>query len=206
MRLNLQKKDDYHIYMLLRIKFNGFEDIIKKIINIKNEDLLNKIRDDYIERDFYNWLNCDIGLRYQSSIENDDSNVSQYLYYYRNHKILGLESYNRNNIYDCLRRTTGLNECFKSKWWKSTAKSRTEWEIIHRSIIMEEPLYIWNLERENTYEDIINVDINNWRKPKFIEKCIVNNKIYYYKVIINIDMHDLFDDRIFLTKELKLII
>lgn len=205
MRLNLQKKDDYHIFLLLRIKFDGFEDIVKKIINIKNEDLLNKIRDDYIERDFYNWLNCDIQLRYKASINNDDSNVPQYLYYYRNHKILGLESYNRN-IYDCLRRTTGLNECFKSKWWKSTAKSRTEWEIIHRSIIMEEPLYIWNLERENTYEDIINVDINNWRKPKFIEKCIVNNKIYYYKVIINIDMHDLFDDRIFLTRELKLII
>ena len=135
MKLNLQKKNDYHIFLLLRIKFDGFEEIVKKIINIKNEGLLQEIRDDYIERDFYNWLNCDIQLRYKASINNDDSNVPQYLYYYKNHKILGLEPYNRN-IYDCLRRTTGLNECFKSKWWKSTAKSRTEWEIIHKSIIM----------------------------------------------------------------------
>ncbi len=205
MKLNLQKKEDYEIYLLLRIKFDGFEDIVKKIINIKNEGTLQEIRDDYIERDFYNWLNCDIQLRYKASINNDDSNVPQYLYYYKNHKILGLEPYN-SNVYDCLRRTTGLNECFKSKWWKSTAKSRTEWEIIHKSIIMEEPLYIWNLERENTYEDIINVDINNWRKPNIIEKCIITNKIYYYKVIINVDMHDLFNDRIFLTRKLKFII
>ena len=63
MKLNLQKKEDYEIYLLLRIKFDGFEEIVKKIINIKNEGILQEIRDDYIERDFYNWLNCDIQLR-----------------------------------------------------------------------------------------------------------------------------------------------
>ena len=104
MKLNLQKKCDYYIFLLLRIKLNGFDDIVKKIINIKNDDLLNEIRDDYIERDFYNWLNSDIQLRYKASISNDDSNISQYLdYYYKNYRILGLEPYNRNNIFDCLR-------------------------------------------------------------------------------------------------------
>ena len=208
MKLNLQKKCDYHIFLLLRQKINGYDDIVKKIINIKNEDLLNRDREYHIENDFYNWLNCDIQLRNKASLNNSviPQYQYEYIYYSKNHKKLGLEPLDYTNIYDCLRRTTGLNECFKSKWWKSTIKNRTEWKIIHKSINMNEPLYIWTLDKEYTSDDIINVENNNWRKPNFIEQCRVNNKICYYKEVIKIDIHELFINKILLTPDLKLII
>jgi hypothetical protein len=206
MKLNLQKKEDYHIYFLLRKKFNGFEDIVKKIINIKNEDLINEIRNEYIERDFYNWLNCDLLLRSETAMgKNEGCYIS---YYLKNHNELCICPYDSNNINNSLRRKKGLNTCFNSDWWKTTSKSRIDWKIIHESIINTENVnfYIWKLEREYLNEDIINFDINNWREPSITERCRVNNEIYYYKIIVNIDMECFYNGRLLLTRDLRLIV
>ena len=69
------KKGQCIIHILVLRKFNGYDDMAKKIINIKNEDLLNDIKDDYIERDFYNWLNCDILIGHNLVVTNDNRSM-----------------------------------------------------------------------------------------------------------------------------------
>jgi len=208
MLFNLQKKGDYHTYLVLRRKLNGYDDLAKKIVNIKNEDLLNDIKNDYIERDFYNWLNCDILIRHNLVMTNDnsvDDDLNQ-IYYHRNYKLLGLEPYDKNDIYNSLRRNCGLTECFKKDWWKSTEKSRLKWELIHKSIkcVNNNEIFIWKLERDYESDDIINFNNDHWRKPKHVEKCIINNNLLIYKLFINID--GLFDGDIYINGDLKMII
>ena len=42
---------------------NGNKDLCYKIILIKNECILNELKEQYIERDFYNYLSYDIYIR-----------------------------------------------------------------------------------------------------------------------------------------------
>ena len=209
MLFNLQKKGDYHTYLVLRRKFNGYDDLAKKIVNIKNEDLLNDIKNEYIEIDFYNWLNCDILIRHNLVITNDNSvdDDLNKIYYHKNYKLLGLHPYDKNDTDNSLRRNCGLNECFKKNWWKTTVKSRLKWELIHNSIkcINNNEIFIWNLERNYESDDVTNFNNYHWRKPNTVEKCIINNNLLIYKLLFKY-IDGLFDGNVYINKNLKIMI
>ena len=133
MRWILQKQ----IINVLMKKLNNHLDLVHYILEFNNNDIENireNIREWYIEKDFYNWLNNDIELRYRlvfTRPEHLDIIHSQKLnYYIENYKNLKLNKYDYRSP-NGLRRNKSLTECFNSKWWKYTNKKNYEWSLIH---------------------------------------------------------------------------
>ena len=93
---------------------NGHNDICQKIIKMKYNIEFEDIKKEYIEKDFYNWLNHDLLIRskYKTSLS-----IYNKEYYEKNYKILGINPYEKNN-YKSLRRVKSLFECFQTRWWK----------------------------------------------------------------------------------------
>lgn len=55
--------NDNKILNILIYCLDGNEDISLKILKIKNNKIINEIRNEYIETHFYNWLNYDLHIR-----------------------------------------------------------------------------------------------------------------------------------------------
>ena len=123
------------ILKLLSIKLNGFEDICHKIISLKDENELEVIKNEYIETDFYNWLNHDVPMR-GNYIDSKFSlnEVDQYYDIYNTE--LGLA--NKKT------RVKSLSECFESKWWKTTKKNYYDWSKIHYCINFDKIIKIYH--------------------------------------------------------------
>ena len=162
-KTNKQINDILTFHFLL-IKLNGAEDICRKIISLKDEYELNTIKESYLENDFYNWLNHDITIRSNYSLENISLELKEY--YNNNSKILGLEDY-----YNGFVRTKSLSECYKSNWWRSTKKNFNSWCKIHYFINFNKIIKIHNMDNEEVYnnldEELKLLDDNDngrWRK------------------------------------------
>lgn len=118
-------------------KLNGNLDLVHYILKFNNEDI-QSIKDWYIEKDFYNWLNYNIFDRNHLVLKRNRFYFSipegeKFKYYLENYKKLGLTKYKENDL-DGLRRIKSLNECFNSNWWKTTEKDYVEWRLIHTYI------------------------------------------------------------------------
>ena len=70
MNFNLKEnKYDKYWYRFLINKLKGNIDLAKMIIDIKNKNIIKTIKNEYIERDFYNWLNWDLIMRLKPNEE-----------------------------------------------------------------------------------------------------------------------------------------
>ena len=120
---------DRELFLILTRKLNWNIHIIDLIIQKRNEIEMDEIKDYYIEKDFYNWLNHDLKTRAlmdtdRFSFEKLDRGIV--FHYGKFYSEIGV-----NNGY---RRVRSLSQCFKSKWWKYTAKNNMEWKLIHKII------------------------------------------------------------------------
>ena len=112
----LSKNDRINVFLLMK-KLNGFrKTYLEKIIRMKNYLELEEIKEDYIEKDFYNWLTHDLSLRRDLALNNVDHIKSYIIDYYTDINLYGLEKF------DDWRRTSSLTESFNSKWWLRTEK------------------------------------------------------------------------------------
>ena len=199
MNFNLKEnKYDKYWYRFLINKLKGNIDLAKMIIDIKNKNIIKTIKNEYIERDFYNWLNWDLIMRLKP-------NEEFIQYYNKNSSELGINLYDKN---DCLRRIKSLKECFISKWWKTTEKSMGNWNNIHEVIKIKKQynIYIWNLMRDYEIYDIDNININDWRISNNVEKY----KIYdiHYELFSSFDIFNILDynQNIYLSKDYCIIL
>ena len=107
-------------------------DLVNYILKFNDDSKL--ILDWYIEKDFYNWLNCDLFDRSYLVLNRSEylciHNVNKLNYYVKNYNDLGLTKYKSNDL-NSLRRHKSLSECFKTKWWKTTEKNFVNWDLIH---------------------------------------------------------------------------
>lgn len=107
-------------------------DLVNYILKFNDDSKL--ILDWYIEKDFYNWLNCDLFDRSYLVLNRSEylciHNVNKLNYYVKNYDNLGLTKYKSNDL-NSLRRDKSLSECFKTKWWKTTEKNFVNWDLIH---------------------------------------------------------------------------
>ena len=144
---------DKEIYIILILKLNGHTDLSNLIINYKNDMILEEIKNEYIEKDFYNWLNYDLPLRsflgsivLEYIIMNENDKVDYIIEFITNYKCQNGFLLNDNyNYYDDIKLELGLSDlyhrekslikCFNSKWWKSTEKNSLMWREIHTDII-----------------------------------------------------------------------
>ena len=144
---------DKEIYYILILKLNGHTDLSNLIINYKNDMILEDIKNEYIEKDFYNWLNYDLPLRsflgsivLKYIIMNEDDKTNYIIEFITNHKCHNGFLLNDNyNYYDDIKLELGLSDlyhrkksllkCFNSKWWKTTEKNSLLWREIHTDII-----------------------------------------------------------------------
>jgi hypothetical protein len=164
---------DNIIYLILIKKLNGFSNIARYIIDIKNDKFFfdfNKNKEETIETHFYEWLNHDLKTR-QTFNENRYSinklDINLYNYYQHNLANLGL-----NHEY---RRIKSLSNCFESKWWKTTAKNYGGWNIIHRIIksnVVVLKALIYDCEIENPHDW---VKVSNIKSKNIINNFYLNN-------------------------------
>ena len=77
----LSKNDTINVFSLMK-KLNGFREISEKIIRMKNYLELEEIKEDYIEKDFYNWLTHDLSLRRDLALNNVDHIKSYIIEHY----------------------------------------------------------------------------------------------------------------------------
>ena len=87
----MYRYDDIIIINDLMKKLNGFRELSEKIIIFKNDLELEKIKEEYIERDFYNWLTHDLSLRKDLALNNLDHIQSYILDYYTDVNLFGLQ-------------------------------------------------------------------------------------------------------------------
>ena len=137
-------KQCVHIFIQL---LNGHNELAHKIVNHKKELELEDSREEYINRDFCNWLSNDIFLRNYLEItkinyldlEIEDTqefityNIDNAYYngvsindYYIYYEIFENELGLTNHM-----RTRSLTDCYKSQWWKTTQKNNLPWRRIH---------------------------------------------------------------------------
>ena len=91
MNFNLKEnKYDKYWYRFLINKLKGNIDLAKMIIDIKNKNIIKTIKNEYIERDFYNWLNWDLIMRLKP-------NEEFIQYYNKNSSELGINLYDKND-------------------------------------------------------------------------------------------------------------
>ena len=170
---------DNIIFNIILEKLNGFENIARYIIDIKNDQFsfscsfpplffdLDKIREETIERAFYYWLENDLKIRqlinqHRSSLHILNNDLLDY--YTSNLDNLGL-----NHEF---RRVKGLSKCFQSKWWKTTSKKNIEWDIIHK--IIKNNIVVF---KSNNFEYNKN-DINGWDELTYIQSKKIINLFY----------------------------
>jgi len=180
--------------------FNGHHELAHKIINHKKELELEDSREEYINRDFANWLSNDIFLRnyleitkmnylyldiedsqeyIMDNIENAYYNgVSindYYIYYEIFENDLGLTNHMR---------TRSLTDCYKSQWWKTTQKNNLSWNNIHRyinnhltiKIYYKKFRYGWSYEE--FFTELFDTP-DNFRDPNIRERQEILNSYFY---------------------------
>lgn len=207
--LSLINKQILHILIKC---LNGNEDLSLKIISLKNEYVLNELKEQHIEKDFYNWLSNDIFIRNKLSkivtnyykLKEDEKtnyvireidNVK-----YNNKPLNSLFEYYDSNLFNLginskYIRTTSISKCFKMDWWKTTEKNNIFWKDIHDYINF--PLIIKVYKYSFIGSGILDNDIlynrlfinKDFRNPTIKEKYqIINNflKIYYHYSLIPI--------------------
>ena len=179
---------------------NGHHDLAYKIINHKKELELEDSREEYINRDFSNWLSNDIFLRNYLEITKmnylyldiEDSqeyimdNIDNayyngvsindyYIYYEIFENDLGLTNHMR---------TRSLTDCYKSQWWKTTQKNNLSWNNIHRYI--NNPLTIkiyykkfrYGWSYEEFFTELFDTP-DNFRDPNIRERQEILNSYFY---------------------------
>lgn len=153
------------------------EEISHIILRFKSDLECDEIRNEMIERDFYNWLNHDLLMRV--SYNNDIFSCLHCDYYIIHLNSLGLNSVTHFN--DNLRRTKSLKDCYNSPWWKTTSKNYIQWNIIHKSLTMfhDKFIFIWDKDNNFEYEDLFHMLIYNWREPTMKEKIEIINRYTY---------------------------
>ena len=183
--------NDNRIVQLLILKLNGHIELSKLILNYRDDSILNEIKKERLEIDFYNWLNHDLKIRniFDTPLLKNDSNqlLSEQtihtidIYYNNNKKQLGLsDEYIRNK---------SLSECFISKWWLSTEKKFVFWEKIHNIINFKKEIFIYYqiYDHNIDYKDyLLSLNTDLWRKPTFKEK---NDLIVKYFEFIELNSY-----------------
>ena len=176
---------DRELFLILTRKLNWNIHIIDLIIQKRNEIEMDEIKDYYIEKDFYNWLNHDLKTRAlmdtdRFSFEKLDRGIV--FHYGKFYSEIGV-----NNGY---RRVRSLSQCFKSKWWKYTAKNNMEWKLIHKIIRSDIVVYKSRDEMEFYETDSLTTFNNDWIKvPKVKSISVIND---YYNHFIS-SYHFLFE-------------
>jgi|TARA_B110000208_G_C11742823_1_gene420566 hypothetical protein len=130
-------------------------------------------REEMIERDFYNWLTNDANIR---DSYRDNIFTNQHCEYYINNlESLGLNSMRHTT--DNLRRTKSLSDCYKSPWYKTTAKASVEWNAIHIYITVfhDDFVFIWDKSIRPGSEDTVDMITHNWRRPNLSDKLKIWN-------------------------------
>ena len=204
---------------------NGHHELAHKIINHKKELELEDSREEYINRDFSNWLSNDIYLRNYLEItkmnyldlEIEDSqefitdNIDNahyngvsinnyYIYYEIFENELGLTNHMRSR---------SLTDCYKSQWWKTTQKNNLPWNNVLRYI--NNPLtikiYFKKFRYGWSYEELF-IEVfdtpHNFRDPTIRERHEILKNYFYimdkkYEYIILQDL-----SRGYLLVDLKL--
>ena len=179
---------------------NGFDELAHKIINHKKELEIENSREEYINRDFCNWLSNDIFLRNYLEItkmnyldlELEDSqeymtnyvdnayyngvSINDYYTYYEIFENdLGLTNHMR---------TKSLTDCYKSQWWKTTQKNNLPWNNIHQFI--NNPLNIkiyyrkfrYGWSYEELFSELFDMP-HNFRDPNIRERQEILKSYFY---------------------------
>jgi len=179
---------------------NGHDELAHKIINHKKELELEDSREEYINRDFSNWLSNDIFLRNYLEItkinyldlEIEDSqefitdNIDNAYYngvsindYYIYYEIFENELGLTNHM-----RTRSLTDSYKSQWWKTTQKNNLPWNNIHRYI--NNPLTIkiyykkfrYGWSYEEFFTELFDMP-HNFRDPTIRERQEILKSYFY---------------------------
>ena len=129
--------------------------ILDLSIKIQRDELFFSSQDFWIENNFYNWLIHDVVIRKAMRLHMLDAyeNPEKLYNFYRDHKNnLGLLHF---------RRRSGLTNCFKGEWWRSTPKSFVYWNNIHRVITCEK-IRVYEIDSRYHYgENDINYYFEN---------------------------------------------
>ena len=168
------------------------EELSHIILRFKCNLECDEVREEMIERDFYNWLNHDVPVR--NSYKRDIFSGAHCDFYIKNYINLGLNSI--THIHDNLRRTKSLSGCYKSQWWKLTEKNHVSWNYIHKTLNMfrDDFIFIWNKDIDFRSEDVLDMLSTNWRRPLFKEKLKIVNKYSLHEL-------ELFHSEWLLTRE-----
>lgn len=159
---------DIQVLLIFREIFKGHRELGNKILTILKQTDIELIRKDYIETHFYNWLICDLSMR-NYNLHHDETYIR---YYNKNKDILGL-----NNEW---MRTKGLNNCFKSKWWKAFPQKHVKWLNIHNRINSKIKLNISTIPVDLDDNTEIILISNLWRDATLIEKIKIIDDYYNY--------------------------
>ena len=179
---------------------NGHDELAHKIINHKKELELENSREEYINRDFCNWLSNDIFLRNYLEItkmnyldlelEESQEYMANYVdnAYYNGVSINDYYTYyeifeNDLGLTNHMR-TKSLTDCYKSQWWKTTQKNNLPWNNIHRFI--DNPLNIkiyyrkfrYGWSYEELFTELFDIP-HNFRDPNIRERQEILKSYFY---------------------------
>ena len=179
---------------------NGHDELAHKIINHKKELELENSREEYINRDFCNWLSNDIFLRNYLEItkmnyldlelEESQEYMANYVdnAYYNGVSINDYYTYyeifeNDLGLTNHMR-TKSLTDCYKSQWWKTTQKNNLPWNNIHRFI--NNPLNIkiyyrkfrYGWSYEELFTELFDIP-HNFRDPNIRERQEILKSYFY---------------------------
>ncbi len=180
--------------------FNGHDELAHKIINHKKELELEDSREEYINRDFANWLSNDIFLRnyleitkmnyLDLEIEDSQEYITDYIEnaYYNgvsiNDYYIYYEIFENDLGLTNHMRTRSLTDCYKSQWWKTTQKNNLSWNNIHRyinnhltiKIYYKKFRYGWSYEE--FFTELFDTP-DNFRDPNIRERQEILNSYFY---------------------------
>ena len=179
---------------------NGFDELAHKIINHKKELEIENSREEYINRDFCNWLSNDIFLRNYLEItkmnyldlelEESQEYMTNYVdnAYYNGVSINDYYTYyeifeNDLGLTNHMR-TKSLTDCYKSQWWKTTQKNNLPWNNIHRfinnpytiKIYYRKFRYGWSYEE--LFSELFDMP-HNFRDPNIRERQEILKSYFY---------------------------
>ena len=190
-------KQCVHIFIQL---LNGFDELAHKIVNHKKELEIENSREEYINRDFCNWLSNDIFLRNYLEItkmnyldlelEESQEYMTNYVdnAYYNGVSINDYYTYyeifeNDLGLTNHMR-TKSLTDCYKSQWWKTTQKNNLPWNNIHRfinnpytiKIYYRKFRYGWSYEE--LFAELFDMP-HNFRDPNIRERQEILKSYFY---------------------------
>ena len=138
---------DQYNKLTLQTLLGGYPDICLKILQEKNKQELETVKEEQQEIHFYYFLNHDLplrsflgqkklglegvglGIHHLLNVDGGKHLLYKYMYYEKRKTILGLD--------DHYQRVESLNTIRKKPWWKFTEKSTSQWVKLHNIIRLD---------------------------------------------------------------------